>query len=42
MPAYRDKDRGTWFSKFYFNDWRGKKTQIKKRENKNIYTYEKV
>lgn len=31
MPAYRDKDQGTWFAKFYCTDWSGKKKQVKKR-----------
>ncbi|MBQ8949861.1 MAG: site-specific integrase [Eubacterium sp.] len=45
MPAYRDKERGTWFSKFYFTDWTGKKTQIKKRgfaTKKEALEYERV
>ena len=31
MPAYRDKDTGKWFTKFYCTEWSGKKVQIKKR-----------
>ena len=30
MPAYKDKNRGTWFCKFYYTDWTGKRKQKKK------------
>ena len=23
MPAYKDKERGTWYASFYYTDWRG-------------------
>ena len=23
MPAYKDKDRGTWYASFYYTDWQG-------------------
>ena len=30
MPAYKDKDRGSWYASFYFTDWKGaKKKKIK-------------
>lgn len=31
MPAYKDKERGTWYAKFYFEDWTGTKKQKLKR-----------
>ncbi|WP_459166164.1 hypothetical protein [Paenilisteria weihenstephanensis] len=32
MPAYRDEDKGNWFSSFYYQDWKGKRVKkIKKR-----------
>lgn len=31
MPAYKDKDRGSWYASFYFTDWKGaKKKKIKR------------
>ena len=44
MPAYKDKDQGTWFVKFYCCDWSGKRLQIKKRgfaTKKEALEYEK-
>ena len=44
MPAYKDKDQGTWFVKFYCTDWSGKRLQIKKRgfaTKKEALEYEK-
>lgn len=31
MPAYKDKNRGTWYAKFNFKDWQGKTRQKIKR-----------
>lgn len=31
MPAYKDKNTGTWFVKFYSKDWTGERKQIKRR-----------
>lgn len=31
MPAYKDKERGTWFATFYYTDWQGKRHKKKKR-----------
>lgn len=31
MPAYKDKDRGTWYASFYYTDWQGKRKLKKKR-----------
>ncbi|WMM24093.1 site-specific integrase [Tissierella sp. MB52-C2] len=31
MPAYKDEDRGTWYCKFYYTDWKGEYKQKKKR-----------
>lgn len=31
MPAYKDSKTGTWFVKFYCEDWTGENKQIKKR-----------
>ncbi len=31
MPAYKDKDRGTWYASFYYTDWQGIKHKKKKR-----------
>lgn len=31
MPAYKDKENGKWFAKFYCKDWTGKNKQIKRR-----------
>ena len=30
MPVYKDNNRGTWYCKFYYDDWTGKKKQKKK------------
>ena len=30
MPVYRSEKRGTWFCKFYYQDWTGKRKQKKK------------
>lgn len=30
MPAYKNEKRGTWFCKFYYEDWNGIKKQKKK------------
>lgn len=31
MPAYKDKERGTWYASFYYTDWQGIKHKKKKR-----------
>ena len=31
IPAYKDKDRGTWFASFYYTDWQGHRKLKKKR-----------
>ena len=31
MPAYKDEERGTWYSKFYYQTWDGERKQKKKR-----------
>lgn len=31
MPAYKDKERNTWFIKCYYTDWNGDRKQKKKR-----------
>ncbi len=31
MPAYKDKENGKWFAKFYCKDWTRKNKHIKKR-----------
>lgn len=31
MPAYKDKERGTWYAMFYYTDWQGVKHKKKKR-----------
>lgn len=31
MPAYKDEERGTWYSQFYYKDWTGKSKQKRKR-----------
>ena len=31
MPAYKDKERGTWYASFYYTDWRGDRKLKKKR-----------
>ena len=30
MPAYKNEQRGTWYCKFYYEDWQGKRKQKKK------------
>ena len=30
MPVYKDKEKETWFCKFYYVDWTGCKKQKKK------------
>lgn len=44
MPAYKDKDRGTWYCSFYYTDWTGKRKQTKKRgfaRKKDAEAYER-
>lgn len=31
MPAYKDKEKGTWYVSFYHEDWTGKKAKKMKR-----------
>ena len=31
MPAYKDKERGTWYASFYYVDWQGRRHKKKKR-----------
>lgn len=31
MPAYKDKERGTWYASFYYTDWQGSRKLKKKR-----------
>ena len=31
MPAYKDKEKGTWYVKFYSKNWQGINKQVKKR-----------
>lgn len=31
MPAYKDKQRGTWYCQFYYEDWQGVKKKKQKR-----------
>ncbi len=31
LPAYKDEQRGTWYSKFYYQTWDGERKQKKKR-----------
>ena len=31
MPAYKDKERGTWYASFYYTDWKGERKLKKKR-----------
>ena len=31
MPAYKDKERGTWYASFYYTDWQGRRRLKKKR-----------
>jgi|GEM_PF-358903 len=31
MPAYKDKQRGTWYCQFYYQDWMGERKLKKKR-----------
>ena len=31
MTAFKDKERGTWFCKFYYTEYTGEKKQKKKR-----------
>lgn len=31
MPSYKDENSGTWYCKFYYTDWTGKKRQKLKR-----------
>lgn len=30
MPTYKDENRGSWYCKFYYEDWTGKRKQKKK------------
>lgn len=30
IPAYKDKERGTWYASFYFTDWQGHRKKIKR------------
>ena len=30
MPSYKNKDRGTWYCAFYYQDWTGKRKKKKK------------
>lgn len=44
MPAYKDKDRGTWYCSFYYTDWTGAKKKTKKRgfaRKKDAEAYER-
>ena len=31
MPAYKDKEKGTWYASFYYEDWTGKKDVYKRQ-----------
>ena len=31
MQAYKDKEKGTWYESFYYEDWTGKKVKKLKR-----------
>ena len=31
IPAYKDKERGTWYASFYYTDWQGHRKLKKKR-----------
>ena len=31
MPAYKDEKRGTWYARFYYTDWTGKRIETTKR-----------
>lgn len=33
MPAYKDKERNTWYSSFKYKDWSGKSRSKTKRVN---------
>lgn len=44
MPAFKDELRGTWYAKFYYNDWQGAKKQKFKRgfpSKKDALSYER-
>lgn len=44
MPAFKDELRGTWYAKFYYNDWQGVKKQKFKRgfpSKKEAQSYER-
>lgn len=44
MPAFKDELRGTWYAKFYYNDWQGAKKQKFKRgfpSKKEAQNYER-
>ena len=44
MPAFKDEIRGTWYVKFYYNDWQGVKKQKFKRgfpSKKEAQNYER-
>lgn len=30
MPTYKDESKNTWYCKFYYKDWTGKRKQKKK------------
>lgn len=31
MPAYKDKERGTWMANFYYTNWQGERKRKNKR-----------
>lgn len=42
MPVYKDVNNGTWYCKFYYKDWRGKRKQkwkrgFKKKQEAQVY-----
>lgn len=44
IPAYKDKERNTWYASFYYVDWTGKKKLKKKRgfeKKKDALDYER-
>ena len=39
MPAYKDTAKGTWYTSFYFEDWKGVRKKKLKRgfETKHLH-----
>jgi integrase len=44
MPTYKDEDRGTWYTSFYYTDWMGNRKKKKKegfKRQKDAQTWER-